>query len=90
VSTQLPAGKPIHVTATVTNAENTPVPDQLTWSATAGTLTVDDETTLTATVVNAPVGAFSVSVTDQAGLTAALDIDVADATPNAISLSATA
>jgi len=88
MSTQLPAGTPIHVKAAVTNAEGTPVPDQLTWSSTSGTLTVDDETTLTATVVNAPVGTFTVSVTDQHGLTASLDIEVFDSAPAAISLTA--
>lgn len=89
MSTQLPAGKPIHVTAAVTNAEGANVPDSLTWSTTAGTLTVDDPSTLAATVVNAPLGPFSVNVTD-GNLTASLDIEIVDATPAAINLSATA
>ena len=88
MSTQLPAGKPIHLTAKVTNAEGAAVPDSLTWSATAGTLTVDDETTLTATVQNAPVGTATVNVSDGT-LTASLDIDVTDSTPAAIELDAT-
>jgi hypothetical protein len=89
---QIPAGQTIALTAVVDNAEGQPVPDTLSWTATAGTVTAnpDDPSTLTATLANAPVGTVTVTATDAAGVTGSLELDIVDATPASITLSAAA
>jgi len=81
---QFPVGQRT-ITATVTNAEQQPVPDTLSWSATSGTLTPAADT-LSATLDNAAVGTVTVTVTDPAGLTDSVEFEVVDATPAAIEL----
>jgi hypothetical protein len=89
---QIPAGQTIALTAVVDNAEGQPVPDTLSWTATAGTVTAnpDDPSTLTATLANAPVGTVTVTVTDPTGVTGTLELDIVDSTPASITLSAAA
>jgi len=81
---QFPVGQRT-ITAKVTNAEQQPVPDTLSWSATSGTLTPAADT-LSATLDNAAVGTVTVAVTDPAGLTDEVTFDVVDSTPAAIEL----
>lgn len=80
---QFPVG-PRTITATVTNAAGLNVPDSLSWTATAGTINPAADT-LSATLVNAPVGPVTVNATDGT-LTASVDFDVVDETPAALSL----
>lgn len=81
---QFPVGQRT-ITAAVTNNAGVSVPDTLSWTATAGTITAAPDT-LSATLDNAPVGEVTVSVTDPAGLTAQVVFDVVDETPASIAL----
>lgn len=82
---QFPSGQPRTITAAVTNAEQQPVPDTLSWSASSGTLSVAADT-LSATLVNAAVGTVTVTVTDPNNLTATIEFDIVDSTPANIAL----
>lgn len=87
---QFPAGQSIALTAVVDNAEGVAVPDTLTWTSTAGTVTADDASTLTATLVNAPVGSVTVTATDPNGLSGSVTFDVTDNAPSSITVTAAA
>jgi hypothetical protein len=73
------------ILAEVTNAKGVSVPDTLSWSASAGTISPAADT-LSATLDNAPVGEVTVSVSDASGLTASVVFDVVDETPASITL----
>lgn len=82
---QFPAGQQRTVTAVVDNAENQPVPDTLSWTATSGTLTVAADT-LTATLDNAAIGTVTVTATDPHGITGSVVFDVVDSTPASVTV----
>lgn len=82
-----PQGSPVTITAVVENAEGVVVPDVLTWTTTAGTLTTD-ATGLVSTVVDAPIGDVTVTASDSIGVTGSVVFTVVDATPASITLTA--
>lgn len=81
---QFPVGQRT-ITAAVTNSGGVAVPDILSWTASAGTVTPAADT-LSATLDNAPVGDVTVTVTDAAGITASAEFEVVDETPANITL----
>lgn len=82
---QFPAGQQRTLTAAVTNAEQQPVPDTLSWSTTSGTLTPAADT-LTATLDNAAVGTVTVVATDPHGISGEVVFDIVDATPASVTV----
>lgn len=89
MTSQFPEGHPIVINADVQNKDGVTVPDTLTYTATSGTLTVD-ETTLKATLTGAAQGQVTVTATDPGGVTGSITVEVVDPTPLSITLSAVA
>lgn len=79
-------GAPVYLTAAVTNAEQTPITDTVSWSASAGTVTADPSNPLWATLVNAPLGDVTVTATTSNGIAAQDTVTIVDNTPAAITL----
>jgi hypothetical protein len=79
-------GVPVYFTAAVENAEQVPVADALSWSATAGTVSADPANPLWATLVNAPLGDVTVTATTSNGLTATDTVTIVDNVPATVSL----
>lgn len=86
-------GQPVYASAAVLNAEGVALTgDAGTWSSTAGTISPDASNTEQATLVNAPVGDFTVTYTTANGVVATATGTVVDSVPASasVSLSATA
>ena len=86
-------GQPVYATAAVSNAEGVALTgDTGTWTSTAGTITADATNPEQATLVNAPVGDFTVTYTTANGVVATATGTVVDSVPASasVSLSATA
>lgn len=81
-----PAGATVYLTAAVTNAESVPVPDAVTWSASAGTITADSTNPEWANLVNAPLGDVTVTATTSNGIQATDTVTIVDSTPAAITV----
>lgn len=79
-------GAPVYFTANVTNAEQTPITDAVTWTSDAGTITADPSNPLQATLVNAPLGDATVTATTSNGISATDTVTIVDNTPAAIGL----
>lgn len=79
-------GAPVYLTAAVTNAEQAPISDAVSWSASAGTVTADPANPLWATLVNAPLGDVTVTATTSNGIQASDTVTIVDNTPAAITL----
>lgn len=79
-------GAPVYLTAAVANAEQTPITDAVTWSASAGTVTADPANPLWATLADAPLGDVTVTATTSNGLTATDTVTIVDNTPATVSL----
>jgi hypothetical protein len=82
-----PEGVPVYLTAAVANAEQVAITDDVSWSASAGTVTADPANPLWATLVNAPVGDATVTATTSNGIEATDTVTIVDNTPASISLS---
>lgn len=86
-------GQPVYATAGVANAEGVALTgDTGTWTSTAGTINPDPSNPEQATLVNAPVGDFTVTYTTANGVVATSVGTVVDSVPASasVSLSATA
>lgn len=81
-----PVGVPVYLTAAVANAEQVPITDEVTWSASAGTVAADPANPLWATLVNAPIGDATITATTSNGIEATDTVTIVDNTPAAISL----
>jgi hypothetical protein len=82
-----PVGVPVYFAAVVENAEQVQITDEVTWSASAGTVTADSLNPLWATLANAPAGDVTVTVTTSNGIQATDTVTIVDNTPASVALS---
>jgi len=82
-----PLGVPVYFAAVVENAEQVQITDEVTWSASAGTVTADSLNPLWATLANAPTGDVTVAVTTSNGIEATDTVTIVDNTPASVALS---
>lgn len=89
-------GDTIYLTADVTNAEQAPVSDAVAWTATAAdgsnvTVNTDPDNGEWANITSAPTGDLTVTATTSNGIASdPLTVTVADSTPAAVTVSASA
>lgn|GEM_PF-5616725 len=82
-----PLSVPVYFAAVVENAEQVQITDEVTWSASAGTVTADPSNPLWATLENAPAGDVTVTVTTSNGIAAEDTVTIVDNTPASVALS---